>query len=375
MIRVVETFFPVCVGFLCACTGQESVRSGGEVAAADSIVVYVDPTVEMVSTVYRLADLPPFNTQVLPSYIDEIEEYFRPFRDHRAVGVIRDLWRNHGINGSAPMALAVYLTWPSLAGKVPIPPLPGDLDSRWTPETVSAFRDALRAFAEDTRYAEFYASQEDYFDRSVLNLRTCLEDHPIIPWLKDYFGQEPEHYVIVVGMQIGNGNYGLSTTLQDGSKEFISVIGATSPSRFRKIPQFSRWSFVPTVVHEFAHSFVNPVVDSNEDLLRDVTERLYPYHRERLSPQGYLTWRTLSYEYLVRATVIRYLENQGSLRDARRRVGVDEGQGFTGITLLSEAFEEYESNRELYPTLDAFIPRVVECFEEILLELEESSRS
>jgi len=185
------------------------------------------------------------------------------------------------------MALAVYLTWPNLEGKVPIPPLPTDLDPRWTPETVNAFRNALRAFAAHTCFIEFfYAGHRDYHDRSLKSLLSSLEGHPIIPWLKSYFGQESEHYVILVGMQIGSGNYGMSTTLEDGSREFISVIGASSPSLFRETPRFSNWWFVPTVIHEFAHSFVNPLVDSNEYILRDVAERLYPYHRDKLAPQG-----------------------------------------------------------------------------------------
>lgn len=370
MFRVGETLLTACLGVLCACTGAQEVQSGAEAAVADSIVVYVDPTVELISTVYRLADVHPFNTRSLPSYIADVEEYFGPHRNHRAISAVKDLGQSHSINGSAPMALALYLTWPNLDGKVPIPPLPGDLDPRWTPETVALFRDALRAFAADTRFMEFFADHRDYYDRSVESLLSSLKGHPIIPWLKDYFGQESEHYLIVVGMQIGHGNYGLSTTLNDGSREFFSVIGASSPPLFRKIPRFSHWWFVPTVVHEFAHSFVNPVVDSNEDLLREVTERLYPYHREKLSPQGYRTWRTLSYEYLVRASVLRYLEDQGNLKDVRRRIKVDEEQGFTGITLLAEAFKEYEANRDLYPTFDAFLPRIVGCFEEILQSLE-----
>lgn len=370
MIHVSETLPMICLGILGACTGPEDVRSDFDGAVADSIVAYVDPTVELLSTVYRLADVHPYNTQFFPSYIADIQEHFGPFRDHRAIEMVRDLGEEYRINGSAPMALAVYLTWPDLEGKVPIPPLPADLDPRWTSETIAAFREALLDFATDTRFAEFYADHREYYDRSVESLLSSLEGHPIIPWLKEYFGQESEHYVIVVGMQIGNGNYGLSTTLEDGSREFISVIGASSPSPLREVPRFSQWWFVPTVVHEFAHSFVNPVVDSNEDLLRDVAERLYPSHRERLSPLGYRTWRTLSYEYLVRASVIRYLEDQGNPRDVRRRIEIDEEQGFTGITLIAEAFQEYEANRELYPTLDAFIPRIVKCFEEILQGVE-----
>ena len=91
MIRFGETFFMASLGFLGACTGAQEVRSGVEAAVADSIVVYVDPTVELISILYRLADVHPFNTQSLPSYIADIDEYFKPYRNHQAIEAVGDL--------------------------------------------------------------------------------------------------------------------------------------------------------------------------------------------------------------------------------------------------------------------------------------------
>jgi len=370
MARLTTTVLTIHLFFLSGCAGREDTSQSRETAQADAIAVHVDPTVELVATIYRLADVHPFNTQLLPSYIRDVEEHFGPFRDHPTVRVVQELGRNQGITGSAPMALAVYLTWPNLEGKVPLSTLPPDLDPRWTPETVATFREAVRTFAEDTRFMEFFAEHGDYYRRSEESLLNSLEGHSLIAWLQDYFGEDSDHYILIVGMQIGNGNYGLSTTLQDGSREFISVVGANSPSLFRKTPTFSDWWFIPTVVHEFAHSFVNPVVHSNGAVLQDVGERLYPHLREELWPLGYRSWQTLCDEYLVRATVNRYLENRGEREKLRRRIEADLDQGFAGITRFSDALAEYEANRELYPDLDSFLPRVVQCFEEILREME-----
>ena len=158
---------------------------------------------------------------------------------------------------------------------------------------------------------EFFSSQEDFYRRSVGNLNDALLDQEITVWLQDFFGQEPDGYTIIVGMQTGYGNYGLSRFRTDGSQAFVSVIGASSPSLFGGIPRFTAWWVIPTIVHEFAHSFVNPFVFEKEQALRPISERLFPSHRKQMMSQGYSTWAHLAFEYLVRASVNRYLQDRG----------------------------------------------------------------
>jgi hypothetical protein len=285
--------------------------------------------------------------------------------------VARDLWENHRITGSAPVALAIYLLPPpELEGRIPLSPLPADLDPRWTPETVSAFLEAAREFSMDADFMEFFSSQKEYYRRSVENLNDALVDQDITGWLQDFFGQKPDGYTIIVGMQTGHGNYGLSRILTDESQEFVSVMGASSRSRFGGVPQFTAWRVIPTIVHEFAHSFVNPFVFENEQALRPISERLFPSHRTQMMSQGYSTWAHLAFEYLVRASVNRYLQDRGDREGLARRFEADLDQGFPGIHLLTERLGEYQANRDRYPTLTEFLPRIVGCFEEIYRTLQ-----
>jgi hypothetical protein len=262
--------------------------------------------------------------------------------------------------------LAIYLTAPpELAGRVSLTPLPADLDPRWTPETVSTFLEAAREFSRDSDFSEFFSSQAEYYRQSVENLTDALTDHDVISWLEEFFGSEADAYSIIVGMQTGYGNYGLTRMRPDGSQEFVSIMGASTPSRLSGVPRFTGWWVIPTIVHEFAHSWVNSFVFSNEEALRPVAERLFPSHRAKMMSQGYSTWAHLAFEYLVRASVVRYLQDVGDPEDVARRLEADENQGFPGIHLLSDALAEYQADRDRYPTLTEFLPRIVECFEEI----------
>jgi hypothetical protein len=68
-------------------------------------------------------------------------------------------------------------------------------------------------------------------------------------------------------------------------------------------------------------------------------------------------------EYIVRACVIRYFHSKRDKRAVDRQIGRDEEQGFIGIRPLADLFEEYEQNRDKYPNMESFIPRIATYFE------------
>ena len=340
-------------------------------AAAKTVPISVDPAVELVCVIYRLAEMPQYDVNALPRYIRKIEEHFGPHRDHPAVALAREFRQSYRINGSAPMALAVYLTAPpELNGRVPLSPRPEDLDPRWTEEAIARFREAARAFSRDTRFQEFWDGHEELYARSEKALKESLEGHEITPWLQDFFDVKADAYTVIVGMQIGRGNYGMRRTREDGSAEFLSIIGASSPSRWSGVPRFDESWLIRTVVHEFAHPFVNPIVHGNEELLKEVGEKLHAHLKDHMMRQGYSTWQHLWHEYLVRAVVLRHLHHSGGEAGIPKLIEKDELQGFPKTELLAAALAEYEADRKNYPTLDHFLPRAVDCLEEILRSLE-----
>ena len=58
---------------------------------------------------------------------------------------------------------------------------------------------------------------------------------------------------------------------------------------------------VAVIIHEFGHSFVNPVVDSIPPVDISKTERLFEPIKSAMEKQGYNTWKTCLYEHFVRA--------------------------------------------------------------------------
>jgi Domain of unknown function (DUF4932) len=334
----------------------------------ESLNVYVDPTMELFCIIHRLADTGHDNSKELPKYINDIETYFGHYRDHRAVKLAKRLWESHRINISALSTLAVYIdSPPDLTPRNLLDPLPSEIDNRWTVDLVSEFIDASRDFARDTKFMEFFHSQEELYSRATMNLKGCLDDENMLVWFRDYFGYVPNNYTIIVGMQTGWGNYGASISGQDSTREFYSIIGAHSPFFWNDVPRFSSKDVTGIVVHEFCHPYINPLVENQRELLREAGEVLYPYHKKILSKTGTLRWDHMMNEYIVRACVIRYFIAKNDMKSVKRQITYDERYGYIDIRALSELLEEYENNRDKFTNFNSFLPRIANHFNQFAM--------
>ena len=70
----------------------------------------------------------------------------------------------------------------------------------------------------------------------------------------------------------------------------------------------------------------------------------------------------MMYESMVRACVIRYTRQYEGRLAAWVAVWEETSRGFAWMSGLVDLLGQYEEDRQRYPTLDAFFPRVVEFF-------------
>jgi hypothetical protein len=186
----------------------------------------------------------------------------------------------------------------------------------------------------------------------------------MLPWFSAFFGKAPDRYSIVLGLLNGSCNYGSRITFPDGSQEFVSLLGGLDPSR-NGVPRYARSRYVPTIVHEFSHSHLNPLVDRNLGALKPSGEALFLLLAEDMHRWGYDHWYVMLYEYLVRASTLRYLAVAEGVEVAEAESLRDLRAGFPGTLDLAEVLGEYEADRVAYPNLQSFLPRLVDFFTEL----------
>lgn len=64
-------------------------------------------------------------------------------------------------------------------------------------------------------------------------------------------------------------------------------------------------------IHEFGHSFVNPIMDQLPTYLIDQTNHLFPPIQSDRVQQGYSNWKSCLYEHFVRTGEIIIAQNLG----------------------------------------------------------------
>ena len=332
-------------------------------ATSPSIDVRVDPRVELICIIFRLAGHPEYSRAQLPAYAADVDKHFAPFKDHPVVALARELRRTRGVSFEAPMSLAAHVTAPpALAERVAFDPHPVGLDARWRLVESRRFLQLARDFAGKARFAAFFDAHRDLYAASERAMRVTIARHVKLDWFERYFGAAPGAGFHLVIAPLNGGNcYGIRVALPDNASDLYSIMGVwqTDPKGAPAFPA----SVVPTIIHEFNHAFVNPVVYTHQDKFAPAGQRLFEKHADVMRRQAYGHWTTVLHESIVRAAVVRYLAQTAGPDAARAQLADETARGFTWTADLVALLQQYEQSRDKYPTLDYFHPRLVEFFE------------
>jgi hypothetical protein len=119
-----------------------------------------------------------------------------------------------------------------------------------------------------------------------------------------------------------------------------------------------------TIVHEFAHSYANQIIDRHESELQSAGEKLFGQVSGKMQSQAYGNGQTMLRESLVRVCEVRYAFRYDGAEAGRRAIAYNKGRGFLWMEELSNLLVDYEAHRDQFPTLEAFAPRLVTFFDE-----------
>ena len=73
-------------------------------------MVKVDPRVELMSIIFRLAGYPDYNQGRVDAYVQDVEEHFKDFREHPVVQAARKLRKTRGVSYDAAISLALHIS-------------------------------------------------------------------------------------------------------------------------------------------------------------------------------------------------------------------------------------------------------------------------
>lgn len=332
--------------------------------------VEVSETVELMSILSRTAGYDEYNMDWAGEYINDVEAWFAPFKDHPIISYYQGLRENYHIAFNAPASLAVSLEIDG--GKIMMLGKKENLDKRWNNVDLNDFITRLNQFYTDTRFHEFFVQHQDFYQGVLNDYRTNVMRYFNQDWYSRFYGTEQgEMFRVIIGFINGGCNYGANRQIPGKPKEVFSICGYWIDPRMGSVysaDNAKRWA-APTLIHEFNHSFVNPIIDDekNAKLLGDVPQRLFKQDENTLSQQAYTDGRIVFNESVVRAaTVIYLMENGFSAEEIRTDLTDNITSGFKWMPELVTALRDYTSHRSKYPTLNDFYPQIAKVLKKYL---------
>ena len=335
----------------------------------------MDPRVELLSIIFYLAGNPEYGKGKVASYKEDVDRHLGPFREHSVVQLARQLRRTRGVSYDACMSMAVHVDGvDALEERISFDDSGKHLDARWRVDEARRFLAATREFVKESSFNAFFERHQKLYRTTESRMRAVLQKHFHCEWFDQFFGARPEaSFTVVLGLLNGGGSYGPRCRRADGKEELFCILGVWRADK-DGVPRFDR-SMIDTVVHEFCHSYANPVIEKIAQELEPAGKSLFPRAAKIMKRQAYGNWKTMFYESLVRACVVRYTTRHRGLVLGLLVGQTEKLKGFLWVAELAQLLDVYEKHRDRYPTLDAFAPRLVAFFNDYAKKLEEAQAS
>lgn len=310
-----------------------------------------DRRVELVSIIWRLAGAEEYTRAKGTPYLDAVDRTFAPFAKHPAVAMASALRRSRGIGFDAPMIFAVHLDDQlALINAAELP----TIDARWTVEDAERLATVVRAFATEAGLDAFLAQHADYHASLVRTLQGVIDTENPVAWFDAKFGPAPAAFVVIPSAIAGLHNFGPRATALDGSSQFFQVIGVAS----RNGEIVADDQLVYLIVHEMAHSYVNPVFAKHRAALEPAGAKLFALVDKQMRALAYTNSLTMLDESAVRAVTVNYMREKRSELASAAVIRNELRNGFYWVKDLAELFRVRSAT-----TLDADMSQLIAFFD------------
>lgn len=334
---------------------------------AQSIIPQVNENVELMSILSRMASFPEYHMDMAGQYIKDMDSYFKESTDHPAVQYMKGLRNKYGIAYDAVMSMAVHLDNRNGVFSL-IEEEVSTLEKRWKKVDKDEFLSYLSSFYRDTKFNEFFLAHKDLYERGIKSYQDNVISHFDIDWYADFYGNEPqETFSVIIGFCNGGGNYGADRQIKGHKKEVFAIVGYYVNKE--GMPMYSK-EYLPTLIHEFNHSFINHFLDENKypDYVKELEPAatdLFNSSRWSMAKQAYGNWKTVINESLVRAAVICYMLDKDYKPEEIKNELLEQVQrNFRWMPELVSLLRKYEERQVKYGSFENFYPRVIDFFED-----------
>lgn len=353
------------------CSVMSFVLTVGHIATATAQTVFVraDPRAEILAIMFRIAGAAEYQRGRIQPYVRQVDSAFSPYANEPAIDDIRRLRSTEGVGFDAVMSLAAHITDPISFGERLRFDAPGcTLDPRWHGAAVRSFLVDARRFARDAHVESFLRKEQPLYDSAAIRMRRMVERDLKLEWFQRFYADRAPS-VFILSPLLANADEFFGVTFFDGQnteRHAYAGIGSEDEAAFPVV-----WpSYLPYIVHEFNHTFVNKILDSHRAEFRPYITRVYRVVEKRMEREHYADPQIMLDESVVRAAVVEYLMANAGRAAAQREIAAQQRQGFFWISDLRRLLDEYQAHRDVYPTFAAFVPDILSYYAQLARRVE-----
>jgi hypothetical protein len=329
----------------------------------NNISVLVHPRVELISIVQTIGNYP----DILPflmfkeqfDYKTRVMEHFSPFARHPAVQMFDRLSAQpRKLNFSAPSNIMLFTDENfNVRGDIELDKFViSRIDGM---DSLEVFLGLLKEFEELSGFNNFFNDNEKFYHAILGETLNNLGDYNYVKELEDFYGVPQQSYNIILVSLYNSVGFGNSLLLPNGKREIYNTMGS---GRLQdELPFFGDEKHLKYLtLHEFSHPFINPVTELFHDEIMTFAanfEKIPEKTRRNVCGE----WEECINEFLVRAITTR-LSQQDSPDLGQWAYNYELGKGVVYLDELLEKIQYYQANRDQYPTLNDFYPRLLEIF-------------
>lgn len=336
--------------------------SAAAVAQDISLKARYDERVELMSILCHLAGYREYNMNMGGDYISDIDTYFAEVKEHPAVEMMQSLRNSNGIAYDSPMFFAVYLN--KCDGAFSLPSDTIVPERRWKGVDMKQALDKINDFYVKSNFSTFFESHKQFYQSICDAYDMAIISKVNMNWYEKFFGVPPtDNFEIVIGFTCGGGNYGPSRQLPNHPRDVYAIVGYALDDNGRPYFESNPETFINTLIHEFNHSFVNPLTEINSEQMEQIGKTLRMVSENTMRKNSDNNWIAIINESIVRAAVILYQVDNGTSAGTVRQLVIDEmATGFYWMPELVNCLQLYSNQRDKYKSLEAYYPEIADCF-------------
>lgn len=214
----------------------------------------------------------------------------------------------------------------------------------------------IESFIQDSNFKRFYLNNEKRYKRSINSFLNLTKAYSPEKYLFSFIGKKTKQLTVNLMHAVTNSNYGLKTE----RKKYV-CIAPNGPSDIENEPNFAFDLPYTTslVLHELAHSFINPMTEKYDDILANIDKKLFGKVFE-YNPYGN-NLKTAINETIIRSIECIYIK-EFFPNEFDEFLNFYLLRGFSQIPKVMDLLEHFQKERKFYNTLDSFYSEVLKSF-------------